>query len=309
MWFVFAAASALCFGLRGILYQWTSQRPIDRNLLLFGVYLSGTLIVLGANGFAGQAWTQAAWIGVLLGLFSFMGNASMYKGYAVGRASLVALLTAMPPVVVVAAAYFLWNEKLNAAQLASFLVIIAGLLLIRYSSDISFRNLKGVQWGALAMLSFGLTDLTTKQATLLGAETLPVLSMMFATGSLLFGASWLAGRAKTSPARVTARETAAAEDSTDSGAAAAASRAPVPWSAGRTVVWGMVVGLTNVCGMMFVMPAFREGVTGLVSAIIAMNVVFVLLYARFVLKETFSRRETAGLVCTVAGVILLRLAA
>lgn len=305
MWFVFAAASALCFGLRGILYQWTSQRPIDRNLLLFGVYLSGTLIVLGANGFAGQAWTQAAWIGVLLGLFSFIGNASMYKGYAVGRASLVALLTAMPPVVVVTLAYFLWNEKLNAVQLASFLVIIAGLLLIRYSSDISFRNLKGAQWGALAMLSFGLTDLTSKQATLLGAETLPVLTMMFTTGSLLFGVSWLAGRAKPAPAR----EAAAAADGAESGAAAAARPAPAPWSAGRTVIWGMVVGLTNVCGMMFVMPAFREGVTGLVSAIIAMNVVIVLLYARFGLKETFSRRETAGLVCAVAGVILLRLAA
>ncbi|MNO06618.1 hypothetical protein D3C81_2284670 [compost metagenome] len=61
--------------------------------------------------------------------------------------------------------------------------------------------------------------------------------------------------------------------------------------------------------MMLVMPAFKLGVTGLVSVVIAMNVVFVLLYARFILKERFSRLEVSGLTCALIGILILRLAA
>lgn len=111
MWFVFAAAAATCFGIRGILYQWTSQRPIERNLLLFGVYLSGTLIALGVNVFTGQPWGSGVIIGLLMGGFSFIANASMYKGYAVGKASIIALFTGLPPVIVVIAAYLLWGKR------------------------------------------------------------------------------------------------------------------------------------------------------------------------------------------------------
>ncbi len=59
MWFVLAAAAAACFGLRGILYQWTSKRPLDRNLMLFGVYLSGTWITLAAALALRAPWTPA----------------------------------------------------------------------------------------------------------------------------------------------------------------------------------------------------------------------------------------------------------
>lgn len=111
MWFVFAAASAVCFGLRGILYQWTSQRPIDRNLLLLGVYLSGSIIAFTANLIVGQPGSLGAWVGVLMGLFSFISNASMYRGFAVGKASLVAMFTGLPPVVVVIAAYLIWGKS------------------------------------------------------------------------------------------------------------------------------------------------------------------------------------------------------
>lgn len=71
----------------------------------------------------------------------------------------------------------------------------------------------------------------------------------------------------------------------------------------------MVVGITNVCGMILAMPAFAAGVTGLVSVVIAMNVVFVLFYARFGLKEKFSRLESGGLLLALIGIIILRLAA
>ncbi|MCP1311849.1 EamA family transporter [Paenibacillus tyrfis] len=324
MWFLFAAASAICFGLRGILYQWTSQRPINRNLLLLGVYASGTLIALAAAAVTGQAWTKPVWIGTLLGLFSFVSNAAMYKGYSVGKASLVAMFTGLPPVVVVLFAYVLWGEKLNSTQLAAFIVIVAGILMIRYSNDISLKNLQGAHWGAITMLFFGLTDLSSKQATLIGAATLPTLALMYGTGSLLFAAAWLLGRKQEAFARAAlraGREEAAAgtEDVPDSPVRAAASSVEAgsgpaaaavrDWSSGRTLVWGMFVGITNVCGMILAMPAFAAGVTGLVSVVIAMNVVLVLFYARFGLKEKFSRLESGGLLLALIGIIVLRLAA
>ncbi|OXM84094.1 DMT family transporter [Paenibacillus rigui] len=311
MWFIFAAASAVCFGLRGILYQWTSQRPINRNLLLLGVYLCGTIVALAVNGFVGQAWSTGAWIGVGMGVFSFMSNASMYRGFAVGKASLVAMFTGLPPVVVVILAYLLWGEKLNIWQSLSFLVIISGILLIRYSSDISWRNLKGAGWGALAMLGFGITDLSSKQATRLGAETLPTLVLMYVTGTLLFGLAWYIGERKQAAARrlvAASADNAAIHGAADSPGFVAPETIPVPWNFMRTLLWGMVVGLTNISGMMLVMPAFKLGVTGLVSVVIAMNVVFVLFYARFVLKERFSRMEACGLTCAFIGVLILRLA-
>jgi drug/metabolite transporter (DMT)-like permease len=316
MWFVFAAASAVCFGLRGILYQWTSQRPIDRNLLLFGVYLSGTVIALGVNAVVGQAWSSGVWMGTVMGLFSFISNAAMYKGFAVGKTAVIAMFTGLPPVVVVIMAYFFWNEKLNIWQTLSFVIIILGLLLIRYSNDITWKNLKGAQWGAVAMLAFGFTDLSSKQATLWNAETLPTLAFMYATGTLLFGLTWYSAGRKQAAVQA---QTAAAAESGDSagrgkGDAGAAAGVPSPvvraqWSRGRTLLWGMVVGLTNISGMMLIMPAFKLGITGLVSAVIAMNVAFVLLYARFILKDRFSPAEVCGLTAALLGIIVLRLSA
>ncbi|WP_028547827.1 DMT family transporter [Paenibacillus sp. UNC451MF] len=311
MWFMFAAASAICFGLRGVLYQWTSQRPIDRNLLLLGVYLSGTVIAAVVNLFVGQPWSDGCWVGVLMGLFSFISNASMYKGFAVGKASLIAMFTGLPPVVVVILAYFLWDEKLNMWQSLSFLIIVFGILMIRYSNDISLRNLQGAQWGAITMIAFGITDLSSKKATMLGAATLPTLLMMYVTGSLFFGISWYMGRRKLDSAK--AMVAAASEETPVTAPGTTVTEEhPLPkpnWSDSRTLLWGMFVGLTNISGMMLVMPAFKLGVTGLVSVVIAMNVVFVLLYARFVLKERFSRLEVSGLTFALIGILILRLAA
>ncbi|TVY08292.1 DMT family transporter [Paenibacillus cremeus] len=301
MWFVYAAAAAVCFGLRGILYQWTSQRPLQRNVLLFGVYLSGILIALAVNLAVSQPWSKPVWIGTLMGLFSFTSNAAMYKGFSVGKASLIAIFTALPPVVVVLMAYLIWGEKLNVWQMAAFAVILTGVLMIRYAGDLSLKHLQGAGWGVVAMLFFGLTDLSSKASTLHGAEPLPTLVVMYATGTLCFGFSWMID------ARQARRVRAAIGQGVQEMAAASESGSK-RWPVGKTLLWGMVVGVTNISGMMFILPAFKLGVTGLVSAMIAMNVVIVLLYARFGLKEKMSRLEVGGLICALIGILVLKLA-
>lgn len=68
----------------------------------------------------------------------------------------------------------------------------------------------------------------------------------------------------------------------------------------------MAVGLTNVSGMILILHAFSLGVTGLVSAVVATNVLLILLYARFFLKEKFRALELTGMAFALTGVILLR---
>lgn len=302
MWLLYASLSTFFFGLRGILYQWTSQRPIQRNLMLLGVYTSGMIVALVANLFVGQPWTVGAWGGLLMGAFSYTSNAAMYRGFAEGKASLIAVFVALTPVVVALLAFFLWEETFNSWQMVAFVVIVTGIVLIRYSNELSLSNLQGVHWALLAMLFFGLTDVSTKQTTIWAAEALPTLAIMYSTGSVLFGLSAIRDMRTASR-----RQRAAVAPQGSSPALASAGEQPRYWGPVRTLLWGMFVGLTNVTGMMLIIPAFRTGITGLVSAVIAMNVVIILLYIRIFLKEKFTRMETMGIFLAIAGTIIMKL--
>nr|WP_246369652.1 DMT family transporter [Saccharibacillus deserti] len=313
---MYALGAAACFGVRGILYQWTSQRPADRNLLFVGVYVSGALISLLLNLRAQQPWNGGVQFGVLMGLFSFAANASLYRGYEVGRASVVAFFSALTPVIVVLAAYLLWGESLGFMQAVGFGIVVLALVVVRYGQDLRGGQLRGWQWGTLAMLLYSFTDLSSKQSVLSGASMLPVLTAMFGSGTLLFLGMYAADRmrirqkASSSPFAGTGKSGAGEEAAPESIAGpqnAAAVSSPV-WSAQRTLVWGMTVGLTNIAGMVLMLNALQVGITGIVSAIIALNIVIVLLYARFYLKESMSRREAFGILLALAGILVLRLA-
>lgn len=330
MWLTFSILAAVGFGIRGIGYHWTSTKGVDRNLLLCGTFVMGAAVNLLLALLTSSGWSTACLVGIQMGLFSFAANASVMKGFAVGKASLVAVLTALPSVFVVLFAYLLWDERLHAMQLVAFLVIVGGVLLVRYSNDISLGNLQGAQWGLLAMLMYAGNDLTGKWSTMLEAETFPTLVTMFVTGALCFGAWWLVDRRKgrrggsaasdgaaaagQPPGQPPVRTHAAADASQDAAgepAAAAAALAAKPrtaaWGEGRTFAAGMVIGVANTAGMLFILSAFGLGKAGLVSAVVALNVPLILLYARFVVKEKFARNETYGILLSFVGILLMRL--
>lgn len=315
---MFAVAASACFGIRGILYQWTSQRPVDRNLLFVGVYLSGIIVSLLLNRQAQQPWNEGIQLGVLMGVFSFAANASLYRGYEVGRASVVAFFSALSPLVVVLAAYLLWSEAPGVVQGIGFAIVVLALVIVRYGQDLRSGQLRGWGFGTLAMLLYSFTDLSSKQSVLVGASMLPVLTMMFMTGTVLFLGMYMTdrvrkSRGKKSPAGDAAPSTDRQQTAPKASASAATSSDEVTahavWPVRRTLLWGMTVGLTNIAGMVLMLNALQEGVTGVVSAITAMSVIVVILYARFYLKEAMSRREALGILLAFAGIIVLRLAA
>jgi drug/metabolite transporter (DMT)-like permease len=296
MWLVYAFLAAASFGARGILYQRSSKLPINRNLMLLGVYLTGTILTLAMAIITGQSWTYANLIGILMGSLSFGSNGAMYQGFAVGRASLIAILTGLAPIIVVIGGYLMFDETLNLAQMISFVVVLLGIILIRYSGDLSLKQLNGVQWGVIAMVMFGATDLAGKGAMLLQADVFPTLFFMFTTGSVWFYWFWQRGM----------RRTVFPQGSSAHAEVAAASETAM-WTKRKTVLWGMVVGLSNVLGMIFILYAFQTGLSGLVSAIVAANVLIIVLYARLFLKEKFQRLEGWGIAVTFLGILLLRL--
>lgn len=287
MWIVYALLAAVFFGLRGIMYQWTSQRDIDRHLLLFGVFFVGLMlsaISMYIFEHKWQGWNDVL-IGSGLGVGSFAANAALHKGFSVGKASLISILSGLPPLFVVLFAFLFWKETLTAQQIVGFIIIFGGLYTIRYSNDISFHNLKGAQWGLLAALFFSFNDLLGKQSTRLDADIFATLTLMFGFGSFLFVVSWLAG-----PANIIHDD--------DLGPR---------WSVKKTFLCGLLIGLANFAGMIAILSAFSNGITGLVSAISAMNILIILLYARLVLKEYFTTNEVIGLSAALVGVLILRL--
>jgi len=306
MWLVYALLAALCFGLRGILYHWTSQRPIDRNFMLFAVFLSGAIVSFIGTYAAGHEWSWSVLVGLLMGVFSFSANASMYRGFAVGKASIVAIFTGLPSIVVALLAYLLWGETLTVWQLLALVIIVAGVLCIQYSGDMTVSNLQGLKWGLLAMLFFGLNDTMGKQAMLLEADVLPTLFFMFITGSMLFLGNWLIMRRKLKAETRGRDQMAAASDSKPS-SSSRMPQAAATWPLRKVFAWGLVVGLTNVSGMIFILPAFKLGVTGLVSAVVALNVLMILFYTRITSRAKFRRLELIGIICSFVGILLLRL--
>ncbi|WP_435237439.1 EamA family transporter [Psychromonas sp. PT13] len=288
MWIVYALLATLFFGVRGILYQWTSQKRLDRNLLLFGVFFVGFLISLSSVLLFNQQWYGWADIsvGLALGFGSFAANAFLHKGFSVGKASLISILSGLTPLFVLIFAFLLWQETLTTLQLIGFFIIFSGLYIIRYSNDISISNLQGAQWGLLAALFFSFNDLLGKQSTLLAADTFATLTSMFGFGSFLFAMSWISKRKNI------------IHDNNDHRPS---------WSVIKTFCCGLLIGLTNVAGMAAIISAFAIGNTGLVSAISGMNILIILLYSRIILKDSFTRQELIGLATAFIGVIVLRL--
>ncbi|MFC4778830.1 EamA family transporter [Paenibacillus sp. GCM10023252] len=282
MWLTYSLLAAVVFGLRGILYHWTSQQRINRNLLLCGAFFIGAVIGLAATILTGQPWHANALIGIQMGLFSFGANASMFKGFAVGKVSIVAILTALPAVFVVAAAFVLWGEQPTLLQGLAFLVILGGVLLVRYSNDITWSNMQGAGWAMLATVLFACNDLSGKYSTIINGPLFPTLFFMFLTGAVCFGGWYVYDRRHHS-------------------------EVVHNWSVRRTFLTGMGVGTTNVLGMVLLLNAFELGTTGLVSAVAASSVIVVLLYTRFAIKEPFTVPETAGIITAFVGILMMRL--
>lgn len=70
---------------------------------------------------------------------------------------------------------------------------------------------------------------------------------------------------------------------------------------------GLAVGITNAVGMILILQAFEIGKTGLVSAVTALNIVIILLYTRFIVREPLTKFEVTGMIIAISGILLIHL--
>ena len=285
LWIVFSVTAAVFFGVRAILYQRATRHPLNPNMVLLGVYVAGFVWSLILLFIERPAWSSGAWIGVAMGVFSFTANVALLRGFAVGKASLIALLAGLPPVVVVLVALVAWNERLTWVQWGAFGLIVLGIAVIRFTKDMREGGLRGAWWGVLTLVAFGFHDLTGKLVTREAAPRLWALLVLFATASLLVLALEAARRTR-------AR-------------AIAAQPSPAPWPFARTFAFGLLAGTLHFFGTFLLMHAFETGITGLVSALVSLNVVLVIAYAGIVLRERFTRNTWLGMALALIGVIVL----
>lgn len=286
LWIIFSITAAVLFGTRAILYQRATRHPLNPNMVLLGVYVAGFLWSLILLFIERPAWSSGAWIGVAMGVFSFTANVAMLRGFAVGKASLIALLAGLPPVVVVLVALVAWDERLTWVQWGAFGLIVLGIAVIRFTKEMREGGLRGAWWGVLTLVAFGFHDLTGKLVTREAAPRLWALLVLFATASLLVLALEAARRTRTR-------------------ALPAPSSAPTPWPLARTLAFGMLAGTLHFFGTFLLMHAFKTGLAGLVSALVSLNVVLVIAYAGIVIRERFTRNTWLGMALALIGVIVL----
>ncbi|MNW45382.1 EamA-like transporter family protein [compost metagenome] len=103
-----------------------------------------------------------------------MANTFLYKGYAIGRASVMAFFSGLTPVLVALLAALLWEETLTLTQLAGFCIIVLSLIVIRLGSRLHTGTYQGWQFGLVAIILYSFTDLLLKQALLYGVSILPL---------------------------------------------------------------------------------------------------------------------------------------
>ena len=271
-----ALVSGLTWGAGDFVGGLMSRRFPTALVLLVG-QSAGLLLTAGLVAAAADPIPEARLlvIGGLGGLFGAVGLASLYRGLAVGRMSIVAPTASLSGTVPVIAG-FVQGERPAALQLIGMALALAGVLLAVRAPDPAGTDrtgMAGIGFALLAALSFGLLVLSLDAV---GAES-PLwasLSIRLVSVPLFLGA-----------AIVTAR----------------GSRAPTRAEAGAMVGAGL---LDNGANITFAIAA-QQGLLTLVSVLGSLYPVATVLLARWILHERLAPWQLVGVVAAFTGVALI----
>lgn len=240
-----------------------------------GLLLTGTLVLA-----LGEPMPEARFLvyGGLGGLAGAIGLASLYKGLAIGRMSIVAPTAALSGAVPVIVG-FVQGERPGALQLVGMVVAGAGILLAVRTPDATetpasgSRTVKGIGYALLAALFLGLL-VTSLDAAGAASPLWASLMVRVVSVPLFFIAAAITVR---NTRRPTGRETG---------------------------ILAGVGALDNGANVMFAFAA-REGLLTVVSVLGSLYPVATVLLARWFLHERLARWQVAGVVAAFVGVALI----
>lgn len=281
MWLITAIGSAILFGLAGWWMKVSQMRGGSTRTLLLGLYASGTLgfgVHAALEGTIAMLADPAIWIaGIIIGAGSAWGNALFMKALYFGPASLTSPLTNMNIILVIALATWWYKEPLSASEAVGITLLLLSVVFIAHKRKEPL-TIKEKRWFILvgtAIIMFALRNGGLKVTDELGLPSAPILFIAY-----FLSLCWFLIPAK----------------------------AAVTRSAKRTGIWfGIVAGLFSYGGLQLYAMALASGQANLAAPIFATNSLVVAAGAIAYYKEKLTIVQWAAFVCTILGLIIIRL--
>ncbi|WP_059103190.1 DMT family transporter [Shouchella shacheensis] len=280
MWFIWAIASALVFGLASFFMKVNSFWSLPTMSFLTGLYASGTagflLVAILEHSLEINVWILIA--GVVIGLGSTYGNLLFMRALEYGPASLTSPLVNTNILLIVLFGVLLYGEQLSVWQYSGIALVCVAIFTLPFDPNEGI-SIKGNVWYALVFLATALMFLrngglkATEEASL--ANT-PILMVAYAFGLLVSIILVRQSKEKSSAGK------------------------------GKGFAWGLVAGLFSFGGMQLYAIALRDGPVSIVSPLFAAHALFVAVLSMLYLKERISKYQAASLVLVVIGIVLLR---
>ncbi|MFF2091892.1 EamA family transporter [Paenibacillus sp. NPDC058174] len=282
MWLAIAIGSAVLFGLAGWWMKVSQMRGGNANVLLLGLYISGTAgfgIHAAMEGTLGLLADYRIWIaGIIIGAGSAIGNAVFMKALEYGPASLTSPLTNLNIVLVVALGTFAYGERIHWNEAVGIALLLLAVAMISYKKNNS-RSTIEKRWFILvgaAIILFAFRNGGLKITEELGLPSAPVLFIGYALSLLWFIRPLLHSRA-------------------DKLAVATGMKL------------GLLAGIFSYGGLQLYAIALATGPANLAAPIFATNSLVVALGAIMVYKERLNAVQWAAFACMIAGLAIIRL--
>jgi transporter family protein len=196
------------------------------------------------------------------------------------RGPIVAISSANAMLVAIGA-WFIIREKLNTWQLGGMLVIVAGIIVMAFSSGTA-ASTRGLLYGLATMVLFGITNFLLKYAGHQGSNSVTTAAILWlssgvcgvlAVGYCLIRYGHLPGMQQAS-----------------------------------LVLWAVLAGVSLGLGMLCLKLAVTKGPGGPATAITGSNSVLVALFEYFVFAHVPVTQKLIGMGVAVLGIIVLSLA-
>ena len=282
MWMLVAIGSAFIFGLAGLAMKISQMRGGSNAALLLALYISGTAGFTIHGAVSGSLTELFAdwriWVaGAIIGAGSAWGNTVFMKALAYGPASLTSPLVNMNIILVILMGTWVYHEPFTRGEVSGVALLLLAIVLIAIRRKESY-TIKERTWGlyvAAGILLFSLRNGGLKVTEELQLDGTLVLLAAYLLSALWFLPPILREQNET------ARRTG--------------------WR------WGLLAGVFSYGGLQLYAVALATGKASLAAPIFATNALVIALGAILLYKERLTPLQTAAFVCTMAGLIIIRL--
>ncbi len=130
-WFLSAFVALICWGIWGFIPKITIRYINPMSALVFeviGVIIVG-LIVLSFLGFRPEVHPKGIALAILTGIIGMTGALGFLMAVKTGKVSIVAMVTAMAPIVTILLAYFLLGERISLKEGLGIVFALAAISL------------------------------------------------------------------------------------------------------------------------------------------------------------------------------------